>query len=104
MITTFSIYFLLIGLLTGLITWSAVTWVKDLGLKMTWWKWLMAGIWYSLLLFFVFVSFTFIGEGETAAGWKTLAFEGVIMIILTVGLVRVLWKGRQKASPEPVEE
>jgi predicted permease len=46
----------------------------------------------------VFLDFTMIGEGEKGAGWTMLLFQGVIMIILGVGLVRLLWAGREKKS------
>ena len=63
---------------------------------MTWWKWLLAAVWYILLIFFIFMDFTIIGEGEPAAGLRMLLFQGVIMTILGVGLGRLLWAGRTK--------
>jgi len=92
------IFSFLIGAISVLVIWSAIAWAKDLGLKMTWWKWVLAASWYILLNFFVFLDFTIIGEGELGAGLKLLLFEGVILIALGVGLIRVLWSGRQKYS------
>jgi hypothetical protein len=96
MITSTVVFAFIIGAVTGLVISSADAWARDLGLKMTWWKWLLAGFWYFLLNFFVFLDFTFIGEGETGAGLKLLLFQAVILIILGVGLARLLWAGRQK--------
>jgi len=98
MITGTSIFFLIAGALTGLVIPAAAAGARDLGLGMRWWKWLLAGAWYLLLLFFVFMDFTIIGEGEPAAGMKMLLFQGVILIILGVGLVRVLRAGRKRKS------
>ena len=86
------------GAVTGFVVAGVISWTKDLGLKMTWWKWLLAAFWYLLLNFFVFPDFTMIGEGEPSAGLKLLFVQGVLMIILFVGLARLLWLGREKKS------
>jgi len=98
MITNTVLFSFVFGAVTGLVVAGAIAWAKDLGLKMTWWKWLIAALWYVLLNFFVFLDFTMIGEGEKGAGWKMLFFQGVIMIILGVGLVRLLWTGHRKKA------
>lgn len=90
MITNLVIFAFIIGLLSGAVVVGAITWAKSLGLNMNWWKWLLSGLWYCLFLFLLAAGFTFIGEGEAAAGWKVLGFSAVIVIILGVGLVRVL--------------
>jgi hypothetical protein len=99
MITNTVIYTFLVGVVSGLVIAGARVWARDMGLKMTWCKWLLSAFWYILLNFFVFLDFTMIGEGETGAGLKLLFFQGVTMFILGVGLVRVLWAGRTKKSP-----
>ena len=90
MITNFVIFAFIVGLLTGAVVVGAITWAKDLGLQMSWWKWLLSSLWYLLLLFLLFAAFTFIGEGEAAAGWKTVGISVVLLVILGAGLVRVL--------------
>ena len=96
MITNLVIFAFVAGLFSGAVIVGAITWAKELGLKMKWWKWLLAAIWYVLLLFLVFAAFTFIGEGEPAAGWKVIGISVVVMIILGTGLVRILFTGRDK--------
>ena len=96
MITNLVILAFTIGLLTIPVIIGAIFWARDLQLRMTWWKWTLAAIWYFLLLFFILVDFTFIGEGEAVAGWRGLAFQLVFMIILGAGLVRILFAGRKK--------
>ena len=90
MITNLVIFAFIVGLLTGAVVVSAITWAKALGLTMTWWRWLLSALWYLLLLFLVFAAFTFIGEGEPAAGWKTVGISTVLLVILGAGLVRIL--------------
>lgn len=96
MISKLVIFAFLTGLLTGAVIVGAITWIKDLNLNMDWWKWLLAVLWYMFLLLLVFAAFTFIGEGEAAAGWKTLGIAAVLMVILGTGLFRLISAGRKK--------
>jgi len=95
MITNTNIFIFIAGLLTVPVIIGFMTWVLDRKLSMNWWKWLLTALWYVLLIFFVFMDFTLIGEGERDGGLKMLAFEAVFMIILGAGLLRLLFKGRQ---------
>lgn len=97
MITNTVLFAFIVGALSGLVITGAIAWAKDLGLRMTWWKWLLVALWYLLLNFFVLMDFTLIGEGEPGAGLRLLLFQGIIMIILGVGLVRLLWAGRERS-------
>lgn len=96
MISNLVILAFIIGGLTGPVVIGAIAMSKDLKLNMNWWKWLLTALWYVLLLFFILLDFTFIGEGEAGAGWKALAFESVLMLLLGTGLVRILFSGRGK--------
>ena len=96
MITNLVVFAFITGLFSGAVIIGAITWAKDLGLNMKWWKWLLTAIWYLLFLFLVFAAFTFIGEGEPAAGWKTMGISTVLMVILGAGLFRLLVAGRDK--------
>ena len=96
MITTKMILAFIIGVVTIPLVLGAAAWARSFNLKMTWWKWCLLAIWYGLLIFFIFLDFTLIGEGETGTGWKMLLFQLVIMIVLGAVLGRILWKGRLK--------
>ena len=98
MITNTVLFAFIIGAVSGLVAAGAKAWVRDLGLKMTWWKWLLTILWYLALNFSVLLAFTMMGEGETGAGLKMLLFFGIITFILGVGLARLLWLGRKKPS------
>jgi len=92
MITNLVIFAFITGLLSGIVILGAIFWARDLRLPMTWWKWLLSAIWYGLLLFLFFAGFTFIGEGEPAAGWRTIGISVFIMVVLGAGLIRLLRK------------
>lgn len=94
MITKLVIFSFIVGLLTGAVVVGANSWAKALGLRMSWWKWLLGALWYILLLFLIFAAFTFMGEGEVPAGWKMLGISAVLMVVLGAGLVRILLAGR----------
>jgi hypothetical protein len=94
MITNLVVFAFIVGLLTGAVVVGAITWAKALGLRMSWWRWFLSALWYSLLLFLLFAAFTFMGEGEVAAGWLTIGISLVILVILGAGLVRILVAGR----------
>ncbi len=98
MITSKMILALIFGIATVPVILGAAAWAKSLKLQMNWWKWTLLTVWYILLVFFIFLDFTFMGEGEVSAGWKLLLFQMVIMIILGAGLGRLLWQGRLKSS------
>ena len=96
MITNLVVLSFVVGLLTGAVILGATSWAKALGLKMSWWKWLLSALWYILLLFLIFAAFTFMGEGEVLAGWKAIGISAVLMVILGAGLVRILLVGRSQ--------
>ena len=98
MITNLVIFSFIVGLLTGAVVVGANFWAKALGLRMHWWKWLLSVLWYMLLLFFIFAAFTFMGEGEVSAGWKTLGISVVILVVLGAGLARILLSGRSRSK------
>ena len=95
MITNLVLFAFLVGLLSGAVILGAIVWVRSLGLKMTWWKWLLSALWYLLLLFVVFASFTLMGEGESGAAWKILGISLLVLVVLGAGLVRILMHSRE---------
>ncbi|KPK30838.1 MAG: hypothetical protein AMK69_02235 [Nitrospira bacterium SG8_3] len=84
------LFWILMGLIYALMLASAPAWARDLGLQMTWWKWLLAALWYGLLSLGIAASFTLMGEKEPRAGQYVLGLTLVIMIILGVGLWSLL--------------
>ena len=76
---------------------GAVSWARTFNLKMTWWKWLLLTLWYSLLIFFILVDFNIIEKGTGLERWKMLLLQFIIMVAFGAGLGRILWKGRLKS-------
>ncbi len=83
-----------VGAVSVLVVLGANEWFKDAGIVMTWWKWLIAAIWYILTLMALAAPFTLMGEGESAAGWKLLLFSLPILIILAFVVLRILQIGK----------
>ena len=81
------IFWIIMGLLFALIIAGAPIWAQDLGLQMTWWKWILSGLWYVLLSFTFAGSFTLLGEREPGAWYKFMGFHLIIVVVSGV----VLW-------------
>jgi len=96
MITKIVIFAFLAGLFSLPVIIGAMAWFRDTGLQMNWWKWLLTAIWYVLFLLLVFAAFTFMGEGETSAGWKTIGVTVFVIVLLGTGLARLLLRGKQR--------
>ena len=84
------LFWMIMGALSVLVAVGAVYWAKDLGLKMTWWKWVLALVWYLVLMLTVAAPLTLVGENEPGAGLRLLPFLVVLTIVLGVGLWRLL--------------
>ena len=93
MITNLVFFAFITGFLSGGVIIAAIFWAKNMGLQMNWWKWLLSAIWYFMLLLLLFAAFTFIGEGEPAAGWRTVGISLFVMLVLGTGLFKLLQKG-----------
>ncbi|HEY62407.1 MAG TPA: hypothetical protein G4N95_07125 [Anaerolineae bacterium] len=91
------VVWILIGAVSVLIVLGAIEWFKDAGIVMTWWKWLIATIWYIIVLMGLAAPFTLMGEGESAAGWKLLIFSVPVLVILAFIVLRILRIGKTKA-------
>lgn len=73
-------------------------WVKDLGIKMNWLKWIILSIWFILLNITIAGGLTLFGEDEIKSGSYFLGFFGIIIIILGVGLWRWIASGKIKEN------
>ncbi len=78
------------GMTYALIIAGARVWAQDLGLNMTWWKWMLSATWYGLVSLSVASSFTLIGEKEPKAGTCFLGVSLAVTVVLGVGLWLVL--------------
>jgi len=90
------LFWIAMGLLYAVIIASARIWAKDLGLKMSFLKWLHIVIWFIFITLTIAAGFTLYGEDELQAGNYLLGIFGTIGVIWGVGLWRILQKGRDK--------
>ena len=81
------IFWIIMGLIYTLTVLGVPIWADDLGLQMTWWKWILAALWYVLLSFTFAGCFTLLAEKEPGAWYKFFGFHLILSIILGV----VLW-------------
>ena len=90
-------YWLLNGILLVVIVMGLKTFAEDKGWTMTWWKWLLTGLWYLIFSTGFYGWGTLIGENFASAGFKMFLATFFASIILGVGLWRVLASGSQKS-------
>jgi peptidoglycan/LPS O-acetylase OafA/YrhL len=90
----------MIAVLTGGALWS---FAQRRGWVMTWWKWVLAVLWYALFSTTFYAAGTLVGEFEPRAGLRVLLVGLFLSLVLGVGLVRVLAHRGGGASP-PVRE
>lgn len=77
-----AIFWVVMGLIYAVTIAGAPVWAEDLGLQMTWWKWVLAALSYALLSFTFAGSFTLLGEKEPGAWYKFMGFYLSLSIIL----------------------
>jgi len=83
------VFWIMMGLIYALIIAGAPIWARDLGLQMTWWKWILSGLWYVLLSFTFAGGFTLLGEREPGAWYKFMGFH-LIIVIVSGGILLLL--------------
>jgi len=76
------IFWLIMGLIYTMTALGAPIWAEDLGLQMSWWKWILAALWYALINFSFAGTLTLMGEKEPGAWYKFLGFHLIISIVL----------------------
>ncbi|MBW2066655.1 MAG: hypothetical protein JRJ03_17230 [Deltaproteobacteria bacterium] len=76
------IFWTVMGLIYALTIAGAPIWAEDLGLAMTWWKWILVALWYLLLSFTFAGSFTLLAEKEPGAWYRFLGSHLALCVIL----------------------
>lgn len=93
-------FWLLMGVILVLVAAAFKSFADDQGWHLTWWKGLLALIWYGLFSLSFYTYGTLAGEDEASAGFKIMLLMLFICLILAVGLWRLLvWKpGRSESA------
>jgi hypothetical protein len=84
------LFWFIMGMLSILVVVCAKTWADKSDVNMTWWKWIIAALWYIGFLFSIAVPATFMGEGEIHAGLTMIVFSVVPSIIIGFIVWRVI--------------
>jgi len=81
-------FWFLMGVIFVLVASAFRTFVRDRGWVFTWWKGLLAVLWYAVLCLSLFAWGTLIGEGEAGAGFKLFLIGLFVTIVFGVALLR----------------
>ena len=84
------VFWIIMGLMYAVIIAGAPIWAEDLGLQMTWWKWILCGLWYMLLSFTFAGGLTLLAEREPRAWYKFMRFHLIIVIVSGIVLCFLL--------------
>ncbi len=89
------LFWMLMGVLSVVVGAALWSFADRHGWVMTWWKWLLAGLWYALFGLSFYASGTLVGEFEPRAGLRVLLLGLFFSVVLGVALVRLLAHGRR---------
>lgn len=84
------LFWFVMGIITVVVALAFKAFAEDRGWKMTWWKWLLAVVWYGIFSLSFLALGTLIGEFETSAGVRIFLLGMFISLVLGVGLWRAL--------------
>ena len=93
------IFWMLFGIVLVLVAVAFKAFADDQGWVITWWKGLLALVWYAIVGLSFYAWGTLIGENEASAGWKLGLLGLFISLILGVGLWRLLTMNPKKEEP-----
>ena len=79
-------FWMAMGILYAIMIAGAPSLADNLGLQMSWWKWILVSLWYVLVTINLAAGFTLIGEKERGAGPKFMAASLIPLAILGVCL------------------
>lgn len=86
-------FWILFGVVLVLIGAAFKAFADDQGWNLTWWKGLLALIWYGLFASAFFTYGTLAGENESSAGLRIMLVILFVCLILGVGLWRLMLLG-----------
>ena len=83
-------FWFLMGVVFVLVASGFHVFARDRGWVVTWWKALLAVVWYAILCTSFFAWGTLIGENEAAAGLKLFLIGLFVSIVFGVALIRLM--------------
>ena len=85
-----STFWFLMGVLFILAAAGFRAFAKDRGWVISWWKAVLALIWYAIFAFSFYAYGTLMGENETSAGLRILVLGLLVCLILGIAIWRLL--------------
>ena len=98
------LFWMLMGMIAVVIGGALWSFADRRGWVLTWWKWLLAALWYAVFGLSFYASGTLVGENEPGAGRRVLLLGLFLSLVLGVGLVRVLAHRSQPGDGGPPAE
>ena len=92
------VFWLLMGVILVLVGAAFKAFAEDQGWNLTWWKGLLALLWYGLFSMSFYTYGTLVGENEASAGLKIMLLMLFVSLILGVGLWRLMIVGTETSS------
>lgn len=86
------------GILFVLVASGFKAFAEDRGWRITWFKGLLAILWYAVFSLSFYAWGTLIGEGEGSAGLKLFLIGMFVSIVFAVGLIRLFVHGGRTAD------
>ena len=85
-----NIFWFIMGIVFILVAMGFRTYAKDQGWILSWWKAVLAIIWYCIFMLSFYAWGTLTGENEGDAGLKIFILGMFICFVLGVGLLRLI--------------
>lgn len=87
------LFWMIMGVILVLVGAAFKAFAEDQGWNLTWWKGVLALLWYGLFSLSFYTYGTLAGENEGSAGFKIMLLILFICLILGVGLWRLMLLG-----------
>ena len=91
-------FWLVMGVILVLVGAAFKAFAEDQGWNLTWWKGLLALLWYGLFSMSFYTYGTLAGEDEASAGLQIMLLMLFVSLILGVGLWRLMLLGAEPSS------
>jgi len=91
-------YWIVFGAVTVFVIFGAKAFLEDKQIPMKWWKWVVLALWYMVFFGLIAAPFTIMGEGESAAGWRMLAFNAAVVVVTGLIAWRLILLDRKKPT------
>ena len=85
-----SFFWFLMGVLFILVAAGFRAFAEDRGWVISWWKAMLALLWYAIFIFSFYAYGTLMGENETSAGLKILILGLFVSLVLGIVIWRLL--------------